>query len=171
MMRHSIVLMAVLIGCAPRGEPTDSIPLPEAAAERGEALIGFVRIVGSAPVNVQVVLQPEEGRSVRLVGPLVSELERLSGVLVAVRGEIRESADPIVDREIEATGYEILGVDGQPVVTGEITSISGGTAVLRTEAGHEIVLPAPPGELRVGQKVWVQGPQSLSVQSYGIIRP
>jgi hypothetical protein len=61
-------------------------------------------------------------------------------------------------------------VNGRPVVVGEIVTISGGTAQLRTEAGEQIELRGVPESFRVGQRVWVQGPQSLTVQSYGLIR-
>jgi hypothetical protein len=159
----------LLMSCAPPPEPADSIP--PAAAGEPETVVGIVRIVGSAPVNVQVVLEPQAGRSIRLTGPLVGELRRLAGVEVAVHGRLGRSPDPIVDRQLEAAGYEIVAVDGRSVVMGEIVSLAGGRAELRTDSGQVVTLSGVPQEFRVGQKVWVQGPQSLTVQSYGLIRP
>src|SRR5690606_14169876 len=127
--------------------------------------------VGSAPVNIQIVLRTRDGRSVRLTGPLAGELERLTGAEVSVEGGITTSSDPIVDRQIEATAYTIIAIDGLPVVWGEIVSLSGGSALLRTDAGAEVTLSNVPADFAVGQKVWVQGPQGVVVQSHGTIRP
>jgi hypothetical protein len=160
----------LVLGCAPRGEPADSVPSPAGAVPSGAGTVGTVRIVGSAPMNVQVVLQPDTGRSISLTGSLRAELEQLAGARVAVEGEIARSADPIVDRSIEATRYTILAVNGRPVVTGEIVSMNAGIARLRTESGEQIELRGVPDSFRVGQKVWVQGPKSLTVQTYGLIR-
>jgi hypothetical protein len=167
-MTIAIALVLMLAACAPAGEPPDSIPAPAAAG--AERLEGTVRIVGSAPVNVQVVLQPEQGRAVRLVGPLATELEQLSGVEVSVTGRVERSSDPVTDRQIHASSYRILRVDGAPVVMGEIVSVTGGSARLRTEEGDEVLLSGVPASFRVGQKVWVQGPRTIAVQSFGTIR-
>ena len=165
-----IALLGLLLvaGCAPSDPPADTV---STEGVRGEALQGTVRIVGSAPMNIQVVLQPEQGRSIRLAGPLLPELERLGGVVVSVEGPVSPAPDPLADRQIEVTSYEIISVDGRPVVMGEIVSVSGNTARLRTSAGEEVVLSAVPAEFKVGQKVWVQGPGSIIVQTYGTIRP
>jgi hypothetical protein len=170
MTRPLCMIGLLLLGaCVPRSEPADT--LNAVGGQGAEALVGTVRIVGSAPMNVQVVLEPDGGRGVRLVGPLASELQRLAGARVAVRGAIAPSPDPIVDRQIEASGYEILSVNDRPVVMGEIVGVSGEWVRLRTAEGEEVFLSGAPSDFRVGQKVWVQGPRSMAVQSYGTIRP
>jgi hypothetical protein len=151
-----VVLVLLAAGCASRGNGS---------------LEGTVRIVGSAPVNVQVVLQPDTGSGVRITGPLLAELERLSGVRVTVAGIVSRSPDPIVDRQIAVADYDILSVDGRPVVTGEIVGIEGERARLRMTDGSEVLLSGSPLTFRVGQKVWVQGVETLAVQAYGIVRP
>ncbi|HUE96070.1 MAG TPA: hypothetical protein VMN39_05395 [Longimicrobiaceae bacterium] len=163
------VILLALASCAPQAEPPDSLPAPSGSAEG--ALRGVVRIVGSAPVNVQVVLQPAEGGSVRLTGPLRDELATLAGAEVAVRGVLGPSPDPLADRQLEAIGYDIVAIDGLPVLVGEIVSVQGQQARMRTAEGEEVVLDVPAGVFRVGQKVWVQGPQRVSVQSFGVVRP
>lgn len=162
--------MALLIvaSCAPAGESPDSVPRP-AAAPAG--VTGIVRVVGSAPVNVQVILTPAEGGSIRLVGPLQDELANLTGAEVAVSGTLAPSPDPLADRQIEATSYEIVAVDGEPVVMGEVLSVDGRQARLRTPDGAEVLLEVPAGVFEVGQKVWVQGPTAVTVQSFGVLRP
>jgi hypothetical protein len=162
-------LLLLLTACAPAGEPPDSIPSPGAA--NGGEIRGIVRIVGSAPVNTQVVIQPEGGRAIRITGALRGELEHLAGIEVTVRGAVTPSRDPMADREVNATAYDIVGVNGRPVVMGEIVEVTEAWARLRTSSGEEILLTAPPTGLRVGQKIWAQGTPTLAVQTYGVIRP
>jgi hypothetical protein len=169
MSRYWSLLALTLLACAPRVEPGDSIPPP--AGSLPQELTGTVRIVGSAPVNVQVVLRPPSGGDVRLTGPMRAELERLDGAEVAVRGTVRPSRDPLVTREVEVTGYGIVSVDGRPAVMGEVVAVEGGWVRLRADSGEEVYLAGAPSSFRVGQKVWVQGPRSVVVQSYGTIRP
>jgi hypothetical protein len=169
-MRVASIAACVLLltACAPPVEHPDSIPSPNSSEQ---SVRGTVRIVGSAPMNVQVVLQPPSGRALRLTGPLVGELERLSGAEVAVRGRVRPAPDPMVDRQIEAAGYDIVAVNGRPVVSGEIVAREGGFVRMRTPQGDEVLLSGAPEQFRVRQKVWVQGPASVVVQSYGVVRP
>lgn len=163
----AFLLLLVVAACTPATEAPDSVPMPSNA----DALTGTVRMVGSAPVNIQLVLQPEDGPGVRLAGPLRPELERLTGSVVRVTGPVRPSSDPIVTREVEVTDYDVISIDGRPVIVGEVVSISGGWVRLRTDEGREIYLSGAPETFREGQKVWVQGPDAAIVQSYGTIRP
>lgn len=165
----STVVFIALAGCSPQPEPGDSIPM--APLGEVQTIHGMVRIVGSAPVNVQIVLQPESGGAVRLTGPLRGELERLAGVEVSVMGRLSPSPDPLVDQEMEATAYEIRSVNGRGVVVGEVVQVTPEEATLRTADGAEIYLRGVPAEFQPGQKVWVQGPETLVVQSYGVLRP
>jgi hypothetical protein len=168
MKRSSSLLLAMLlVACSPRVEPADSIA---AAPGDLQTVSGVIRVVGSAPVNVQVMLDPGEGRQIRLVGALRDELERLAGMDVTVSGRVTASADPMADRQIEVASYDIGLVDGRSVVVGEIIQISAGEAQLRTPAGDVLYLRGIPNEFRVGQKVWVQGPATLVVQSFGVLR-
>ena len=70
------------------------------AAAAGERLVGTVRVVGSAPVNVKVVLRPSGGGDVELAGPLAEELRRLPGAEVAVSGPVEPAPDPLADRRV-----------------------------------------------------------------------
>jgi hypothetical protein len=167
--RSSLLLLAaVLMACTPQnGAPGAT---PGAGAASGDTrvgdttLVGTVRVVGSAPVNLRVVLQHPDGGTTELAGALKDELRSLSGAEVAVRGTLTGGV-------LSATAYEIRAVDGAPVVMGVIESIEDGTARLRTAAGATVLVAGVPASFRVGQKVWVQGPQSIRVQSYGVIRP
>lgn len=167
-MRMPALLIPILVlaACgAPRAAESDGAPRPDT----GDALVGEIRVVGSAPVNVQVVLQPESGRAVRIAGPLRGEIEQLAGARLAVRGPMGPSPDPMVSREVEVTGYDILSVDGRPVTVGTVEGRTAGWTLLRTASGELVHLAGAPESLRIGQKVWVQGPAARVVQSYGVL--
>lgn len=164
MTRFGLPLFAVLFGsfvaCTPLPETGSATP----GAGGDSMLVGTVRVVGSLPVSTQVVLQQDEGRTVTLSGPLLAEMENLSGVRVAVRGVLEKGV-------LRADGYEIRSVDGAPVEAGVVEQAPGGGMQLRKADGSVLMLAGGASRLRPGQKVWVQGPQSLQVQTYGVIAP
>lgn len=141
-------------------------PLPQ-ADEGAEAdtvemrRTGEIAVVGSTPTE-RLVLRTPEGRQVALDGEHASELRRLAGARVAVTGR------GVVER-MHVDSYEILAVDGQPVISGTIEEADG-TLVLRSPAGQLFTLQGAPDGVRAGQTVWLQGSASLRVQRYGIIR-
>lgn len=159
-MRGALLVAIVLLAGCTRG-PGPS-PGPDAPGEAWHA--GTVRVVGSAPMSVQVVLQPETGSQVALTGPLAAELQAVRGARVAVRGKESRGV-------LEATDYVVQEVDGRPVVMGTLEAAADGGLQLRTAAGEVIHLSGATDELRAGQKVWVQGVEAVRVQSYGVIRP
>jgi hypothetical protein len=57
------------------------------------------------------------------------------------------------------------------VVTGVVEQGPDGQLQLRTDDGRVVRLTGGAAHLRVGQKVWVQGPQTVQVQTFGVIRP
>jgi len=162
-IRLSIVLLAALgAGCAARGTgAADAAPMAVPAAR--DSLSGTLRLVGSAPVNVRLVVQGPAG-STTLTGPLREELQRLAGAEVVLQGRREGSA-------FMPTDYRISAVDGRPVTMGTIDAITGEYARLRTVDGGVVYLAGSGGQFRVGQKVWVQGPAAVVVQTHGIIRP
>jgi hypothetical protein len=127
---------------------------------------GTVRVVGSAPRNVFVTVQEENGRSTYVTGPLTGEIRNLSGARVEIAGRMQ-------DGHLAATGYRILAVDGRPVEMGTVERASDGGMQLRQADGRVVRLTGATAQLRVGQKVWVQGPTTatVQVQSYGVITP
>lgn len=156
-MRGRILLAAaalVATGCTP----------PAAGPGGVETLRGRTAVVGSAPMNVSVSLQAEDGRSVTLVGPLAAELGRLAGAELEVEGRVSGA-------ELEPTAYRVLAVDGGPVWMGTVEAAPGGGLQLRLEDGTSIRLGGGTQALRPGQKVWVQGPGQVQVQTFGIIVP
>lgn len=158
-MRRVLVGLVLLAGCTPTTIPS---PGPEVPGEAWRA--GTVRVVGSAPMSVQVVLEPETGSQVVLTGPLAGELRAVRGARVAVRGKGSRGT-------LEATEYVVQEVDGRPVVTGTVERAADGGLQLRTRAGEIVSLSGAIDGLRTGQKVWVQGTEAVRVQSHGVIRP
>lgn len=170
-MTRGLRLLPFLLVAActtPPAEAPDSMPR---AASAGERVTGTVRIVGSAPVNVRVVVQPAGGRAVGVTGPLREELERLDGAEVAVTGPRTSAPDPLLDGSMEVSSYEVLSVGGEPVVVGVVEAVTPDGARLRTADGELVHLTGDPSVFAAGQKVWVQGPRAVVVQSYGTIRP
>ncbi len=163
-MRLQLFLLGFLLAaCSPSPQPMQT-PAPLAGDGEETSVTGTVRVVGSAPVNVQTVLQEGDAPSVRVTGPLTGEIERLSGARVTVWGRIAGGA-------VEAERYEVVSVDGRPVVTGVVERAPGGGLQLRTDRGEVLRLDGADAHLRVGQKVWVQGPATVQLQSFGVIRP
>ncbi|HEX2207813.1 MAG TPA: hypothetical protein VHG93_09020 [Longimicrobium sp.] len=149
-----LLVMAAVAGCT----------APAARGGGAERLAGTVAVVGSAPMNVHLSLQTMDGRSVFLAGPAASELRALAGAVVEVEGRMEGGA-------FQAAGYRIRSVDGRPVLWGTVEAAPGGGLQLRLQDGSAVRLGAGADRLRAGQKVWVQGPTQVQVQTYGVIAP
>jgi hypothetical protein len=115
-------------------------------------------------MNVQVVVEDSVGRSTTVAGPLVAEIQRLSGAQVELRGRMDRGV-------LTATSYEIRAVNGAPVEMGVVQRATDGRLLLRKADGRTVSLMGATSQFRVGQKVWVQGPAAVRVQSYGVITP
>jgi hypothetical protein len=160
-MRVLILLIVATAGCvSPSPAPVRSA---SGGAAAGDSLLGTLRVVGSAPMNVRLTLQTATG-STTVSGPLGDELRRLAGAEVVLRG--RSNGTDFV-----ATDYRIRSVDGRPVTMGTVLSASGPYLQLRTAEGEIVYLVSPPPQIQPGQKVWVQGPRGVIVQSYGTVKP
>lgn len=167
MGRPTIYLLALVVFACTPPQQTDTIPaVPQAMRE--VHLEGTPRVVGSAPMSTEVVLQDDEGRSTRLSGPLTREISSLTGAKVEVWGHA-------ADGTVEATRYRIVAVgesDGsEPIVMGVVERGADGRLQLRTETGDIVHLGGATDRLEPGQKAWVRGPMTLEVRSLGIIKP
>jgi hypothetical protein len=170
MHRETILLAGVIMAaCAPPNGETNSIPPARQAGFDTVQVHGTVAVVGSAPVDIAVIIQGEDGESSRVEGPLAEEIGRLAGAEVEVTG-IRER-DPRYGQAVHADRYVIRAVDGRPVITGMVEEAPGGGLQLRTEDGAVVRLVNGPDQIRPGQKVWIQGSATVQVQSFGVIRP
>lgn len=155
MIRILPLLLAALAACT-----------PPAAARGGEPerLAGRVAVVGSAPADVRVTLRTADGRTVYVAGPAAAELRALAGTEVEVAGRAEGGV-------LQATGYRLVSVDGRPALVGTVEAAPGGGLQLRLEDGSAVRLGGGADRLRAGQKVWVQGPTQVQVQTFGVIVP
>jgi hypothetical protein len=166
-LRAILLLSLAMAGCTPQNGEPNSAPSPQAGADTA-MIRGTVAVVGSAPLNVAVLVRGANGESSRVEGPLAEEIQRLSGAEVEVWG-VRQ-ADPMYGSSLRATSYAVRTVGGSPVLTGTVERAGDGQLQLRLEDGRVMRL-AGATQLRPGQKVWVQGPATVQVQSFGVIRP
>lgn len=157
----ALALLA-LVACTRQGGVGDG---PAAASDTIE---GTVRQVGNTPFERTVVKGEETSATV--VGEYEDELTRAAGARVRVWGAYRDGDRP--GRELEATGYEILSVDGAEPEVGTLEHEDGRGYYLVTAGGDEISLAGVPDRLgsRVGAKVWVVLSDRGSVQRYGVLR-
>ena len=156
MTRHALlVVLAALAACTP----------PAARGGQPERLAGRLAVVGSAPMNVRLALHTADGRSVFVAGPAAGELRRLAGAEVEVEGRMARGGT------FQASGYRVVSVDGRPALVGVVEAAPGGGLQLRLEDGSAVRLGGGADRLRPGQKVWVQGPNQVQVQTFGVIVP
>ena len=159
-MRVLILLIAATTACV---RPAPAPSTVAAGAQAVDSLVGALRVVGSAPVNVRLVIQSDAG-STTVGGTLRDELRRLAGAEVTLLGR-RDGSDFIAD------DYRVRSIDGRPVTLGTVEAVDGEYLRLRTSEGDLVYLVGAPAQLQPGQKVWVQGPGGVIVQSFGTVRP
>lgn len=134
-----------------------------------DTLEGTVRQVGNTPF-VRTVVRGDEA-SATVVGELGEELARVSGARVRVWGAYREEGGG-PGPQLEATGYEILSVDGSEPTVGVLHHDGDRGYYLATERGADVALAGVPDRLgaQVGGKVWVVLGENGGVQRYGVLR-
>jgi hypothetical protein len=162
MVVRSLMVLLLVAGFACAAPSRDSAANGVDSAGR-ERLQGFLRLVGSAPMNVRLVIQDGAG-STTLTGALATELRRAVGAEVLVFGR-RDGAAFLVD------DYRIVAIDGRPVVMGVVEGETGDYVRLRTPEGELVYVVGATGQFRTGQKIWVQGPRGVVVQTFGTLQP
>lgn len=179
MMRRSFTLgMAagwLCTACAgTRGRQRTEAPTPATTAPVAADTLaqGIVRAVGADPFPQIVLAQAAETgtQDVAIVGGLRGELGALQGAEVRVWGHPVPNPQALPPRAIEATGYEVLGINGARPEVGELFERDGALWL----NGKSLV--GAPEELKraAGSKVWIVGRTEdgrLRVQLYGVIAP
>jgi hypothetical protein len=132
------------------------------APAQASAIRGRV-VAGGTDHEPMTSLRQADGPSLVVTGPLASELRRLAGAVVEVRGDVAG----VARRTIHVESYEIVEIDGARPTVG--TVLPGG----RLAAGADTLdLLDPPAGLPVGGRVWVTGERRAGrfrVASWGII--
>lgn len=170
-MRRGTALLALLLAaaCVPQNGETNSTPAVRPAGMDTVHVRGTVAVVGSTPVDVAVVIRGEDGETSRIDGPLAEEIGRLARAVVEVTGT--QQRDPRYGYVVYASHYDVRSVDGRPVITGVVELAPDGQLQLRTDDGTVVRLAVGTDQIRPGQKIWIQGPATVQVQSFGVIRP
>ncbi len=148
----------LLAACAPIANDGGGMPADDAA------LVGTPAVTGSSPVDQMVTLVDSSGGNIRLRGALADEIAQLVGADVAVWGEREADA-------VRVTRYRLLAVGGRPAIMGTVERTPDGSFMLRTREGRVVVLSGSASALRPGMTAWVQGPETVRVESYGIVTP
>ncbi|HJU64245.1 MAG TPA: hypothetical protein VJ596_01150 [Gemmatimonadaceae bacterium] len=153
----------------PKSRPPSPAPTPPPRTTppgtARDSARGVVRIVGSLPVNVSVVLTPEGSTSaIRLSGDGAATLRQLGGVEVVVRGTRTASG------EFDVASFTVRSVNGDPAVDGVLV-VDGGGLAIDTDGGRRRV-SNPPDALRelVGARVWITGSLDRGPNMFGVIR-
>lgn len=159
------LVLAGLAGCAPGLEMDGG---PARIGEAGpDTISGTVRLVGSVPF-VRTVVEREDGTSLTISGPYEPELERLVGAVVRVSGR---SAPAEGGRPgLEATGYQILSVDGETPLVGILRGDHEGFW-LEAPGGDTVRVTAVTQPLagRTGHRVWLTLDENAGVVRYAIL--
>ena len=155
-----LLFLFLVAACAPAG----AAPSADSGAQGENSVTGTLRVVGSAPMNVRLVIEGPAG-SPTVTGPLAEELRRLAGAEVTLTGSRAGTS-------FSPTGYRIVSVNGEPATLGTVEAITGAYVQLRTADGETVYLVgSAPGQFQPGQKIWVQGPRAVVVQTFGTVRP
>jgi len=127
---------------------------------------GRARRVGTRTL-ARTLIETTDGGSIVVTGAYAAEIGRLAGAEVRVTGSAggTEAAPAI-----EATSYEILSVDGDPVTIGTLRSDGSGHYL--ESRGQTVRVGAVSGDLArlEGSLVWVVLDENGGVSRYGILR-
>jgi hypothetical protein len=161
MIRRSVLLVAVLVGCGPESA------VPESAGTGTLVVEGTVRQVGSTP-SAATRIETGDGPVV-VVGPLAAEIARASGAVARIQGT--DPGGGTADT-IRAVNYELVSVDGLSPLVG-ILALEDGVVAVGTEDGRRVELVGASDRLRsaAGSKVWVTTrDDGRTVVRWGILR-
>lgn len=150
---------------AQTGGATPAKPTPPAAATTTDSVRGIVSVVGTSFEKRVMIAVTGTGRRVEITGPLAGLVGHVAGADVSVAGKSDGA-------RLEASGFTVKAVDGQPAIDGTLKT-EGSTLYIVTAGGARtrIAVPPPPLQGRDGSRVWITGDPSRAVSSFGFIDP
>ena len=163
-MAASLVAGALAIACAREGQVNSG---PAHVGQAGpDTVSGLVRQVGNSPFTRTIVVGDD---TVAVAGRYEAEITRLVGARVRITGRIGKGEG--MGKEMEATSYEILDVDGVRPLVGILERVDS-SFVLRSADGDETRLLGVSERLAAvaGGRVWVVLTEAGVVNRYGILR-
>ena len=163
LMAMALVAGALALACTREAQVNSG---PEHVGQAGpDTVSGLVRQVGSAPFMQTIVVGDD---TVTVTGRYAGEITRLVGAQVRITGRIDPGTG--MGKEMEATSYEILDVDGVRPLVGILERADGGF-LLRASDGDETRLLGVSEQLAgaAGGRVWVVLTDAGVVTRYGIL--
>ena len=160
-------------GCG--GRKSIEVGEPMRIGTQGPSMVrGLVRQVGNVPFERTVIRRPDpvedEVRTVVVTGPMEPEIRALIGAEVRVWGRRAEAPVPF-GRAIEATGYEILSVDGDVPVAGILRHGEEGWWIEGPEGGVLPLSAVPPALAEAADgRIWVVPGEENVVLRFGVLR-
>jgi hypothetical protein len=104
-------------------------------------------------------------RRVEVTGPLATMIGRVAGTEIMALGQRSGT-------RLEASGFAVRVVDGQPAIAGTLQSENGNLFIVTADGARaKIVAPPPPFAGREGARVWITGDPARSIASFGFIDP
>lgn len=160
-----IAWLGLWTACAREGDRVDAGPAT-VGRSGPDTVSGRVRRAGNVPF-VRTLVEAEEG-SVAVVGEYEREVGRLVGATVQVTGRRAEGG---LGPELQATSYQILGIDGEVPTIGRLRWGADGFR-LETPDGHAVPLALVPEGLAEleGARIWVLL-ENGAVTRHGLLRP
>jgi hypothetical protein len=152
---------------AATGASSASAASRDAATAQRDSVRGTVRLAGSAPAPV-VMLLTKDGRSFRLTSSYpINIVVQLDGLEIVAFGPPRLRPDD----SIEMTSFIVRAHGGQPAYDGTLRRGPDGDA-LELADGRRLTIPRLPEQLTRfdGKRVWIAGPLE-SPTGAGVIDP
>lgn len=137
---------------------------PAANRGTGDSLRGVLKIERTMSGPRVTLLTTEVGKPVVLSGMATTDLARLEGLEVVVRGA------RIAQRELAVSSFVVRAANGVPVSDGVLINRDGVWSLQITEGGHLALGRTPTAEMRefAGERVWFARGES-SPPTFGVI--
>ena len=141
--RGDSLARAAAAAVATRLETTVERPL-------GDSLRGVIVLEGEAPLTRLLLKSPMASLPVALSGMATTELQRLEGLEVVVRG-VRVSPS-----DLAVNSFEVRAADGVPVIDGILSNDRGGWSVRLADGTRRPVVRVPLAlQPYAGARVWI----------------
>jgi hypothetical protein len=133
------------------------------ATSAADSIRGIVSVVGTSFDKHVMVTSP--GRRAEITGAMAGMIGHQAGAEVTVVG--KTAGD-----KLEATGFIVRSVDGQPAIDGRLRTEAGALYIVTADGSRtRIVAPPPPLQGQDGARVWITGDPAKGVSSFGFIDP
>lgn len=154
-----VALASILAGCTP------PMPEPGVVLQDESRITGRVDVVGAEPLT-QVMIRPQDGPALRVIGDNARLMERTAGATVEAIGVVEDE-----DATLDVRTFTVKEVDGMAAIDGVLFRDGQGFGLV-DGAGETHRMDTPPAALQrlVGARVWITGALDAP-QAWGVIIP